>query len=156
MVGTVKALILSSLVAVALLNAVMVPELARLTIPAALVMPAMVPVPPKLRVPVLVKLAVTVESAPEPVTFIVPELDKVVVERVPPVFRVEALAKVPAPERAVPTVKVPLLVYVPVTATEPMEVVAPPLNVLVAPEKVWTPVLAVKVVASFVKWPPNE
>ena len=111
MVGTVKALIFSVLVDVALLKAVIVPELDRLTIPAALlVIPAIVPLPPKLRVPVLVKLAVTVEIAPEPVTLIVPEFDNVVVETLPPVFRVEALAKVPAPESAVPTVNIPLLV----------------------------------------------
>ena len=59
---------------------------------------------------------------------------------VPPIFNVPVapLVNVPAPESAVLTVKVPLFVYVPVTATDGIEKVPP--IVLPAPLKVWRPV----------------
>jgi hypothetical protein len=72
-VGTVRALILSTLVEVALLKLVIVPELERLTIPPALlVIPVIVPDPPRLIMPVFVSLARAVLIAPLPVTSIVP------------------------------------------------------------------------------------
>jgi len=139
MVGTVEALILSVLVAVALLNAVIVPEFARLTIPAALfVMPAIVPELFRLIVPVLVKFARRVEIAPDPVTPIVPALASVVTEEVPPMFNVlpTLLVRVLDPASAVDTVKVPLFVVVPLmvrlgiaTALAPLIVLPVPVNV---------------------------
>jgi hypothetical protein len=122
-VGTVGVvLILSVLVEVALLKLVIVPEVARLTMPPALlVIPAIVPDPPRLSVPVLVKLARAVVIAPVPVMAVVPELVRVAIEQVPPIFSVLEAAFVkppPVPAKAVPTVKVPLLVKVtPVTVT---------------------------------------
>ena len=98
---------------VALLKLVIVPEFSRLTIPAALlVIPAIVPEPPKLIVPVFVKLARTVLIAPDPVIPIVPAFVSVVILDVPPTFKVPVALFVnpPAPESAVLTVKVPLLV----------------------------------------------
>jgi hypothetical protein len=93
--------------------------------------------------------------APEPVTDKVPALDSVVTLIVPPVFNVpvEEFVNVPAPESAVLTVNVPLFVYVPVTATDGILVVVEPLIVFEVPEKVCTPVLAVNVVALFVREP---
>ena len=71
----------------------------------------------------------------------------VVMVDVPPIFSVPVapLVSPPAPVSAVPTVKVPLFVYVPVTATDGIENV--PLTVLPAPLKVWTPVPALNVPA---------
>lgn len=62
-----------------------------------------------------------------------------------PMFKVpDALCvRVPAPAREVPTVRVPLLVYVPLIVVLGIEIVEEPPNVLVVPEKVCTPVLAV-------------
>jgi len=90
-VGTGLALMLSVLVAAALLNEVIMPELLRLTMPAALfVIPAIVPVPFKLMIPVLVKLARMVEIAPPLVLVMVavPAFVSVVMEQVPPIFKV--------------------------------------------------------------------
>ena len=113
-VGTVLSLILSKLEAVALLKLVIVPEVVKLTIPLALlVIPAIVPEPPRLIVPVLVRFAKTVVIFPDPVTAKVPELERVVIEQEPPRFKVFALDKAPAPESAVLTVVVPLLVVSP-------------------------------------------
>ena len=66
----------------------------------------------------------------------------VVTVDVPPIFSVPVapLVKVPAPASAVPTVKDPLFVYVPLTVTDGIENV--PLIVLPAPLKVWIPVPA--------------
>jgi len=122
-VGTGLALMLSVLVAAALLNEVIMPELLRLTMPAALfVIPAIVPVPFKLMIPVLVKLARMVEIAPPLVLVMVavPAFVSVVMEQVPPIFkvRVALLVSPPVPVSAVATVKLPLLVSVtPVTVT---------------------------------------
>ena len=65
--------------------------------------------------------------------------------KVPPIFSVPVapLVNAPVPESAVPTVKAPLFVYVPVTATDGIENV--PVIVLPAPLKVWTPVPALNV-----------
>ena len=119
MVGTVRALILSVLVDVALLNEVIVPELLRFTMPPALlVMPAIVPDPPRLRMPVLVKLARTVEIAPPLVTVTVPALVRVPIEQVPPIFKLwlAVFVNIPVPASAVLAVMVPLFVSVtPVT-----------------------------------------
>ena len=113
-VGTVGVvLIFKVLVALALLKLVIVPELDKFTIPAALfVIPAIVPDPLRLTVPVLVKFASAVLIAPEPDTLVVPELVNVVIEQVPPIFKVPVAAFVnpPVPARAVPTVNVLLLV----------------------------------------------
>jgi hypothetical protein len=145
-VGTEVALMSSVLVAVALFRLVMVPELARFTRPLALfVMPAIVPDPFRLSVPVFVKLARAVEIAPAPVMVTVPELDKAVIELVPPMLSppVALLVRVPAPESAVPTVNVPLFVRVPVTAMLPMTIAFVPPTDFASPESVCTPVLAV-------------
>lgn len=154
-VGTVGvALIFNVLVAVALLKLVIVPEAVRLTIPLALfVIPVMALVPFRFTVPVLVKLASAVLMAPEPVIAVVPELASVETEQVPPRFKVLVFVKEPAPESAVLTVSVPLLVIVPVTATLGITVVVAPLMVLGVPLKVCTPVFAVKVVAAFARLP---
>lgn len=116
------------LVAVALSKAVMVPELAKFTIPAALlVIPVIAPEPPKLRVPVFVKLAVAVEVAPEPVMFIVPELSNVLTEIVPLLLNVPALTKIPAPPSDELIAKVPLLVNSVADEVLLTEIVAVPL-----------------------------
>jgi len=95
----------------ALLKLAMVPELVRLTIPAALlVMPAILPEPPRFKVPLLVKLASTVLMTPVPVMVVVPELANVVNELVPPIVSVPVFVKVPEPDNAVPTVSVPAFV----------------------------------------------
>jgi len=113
MVGTVVALMLSVLVAVALLRLVMVPELDKLITPAALlVMPEMVPEPLRFSVPVLVKLAKAVEIAPAFVMVTVPALARVVIDDDPPKFKVPValLVKLPvndASDKAVDTVNVP-------------------------------------------------
>ena len=111
-VGTVGVvLILSVLVAVALLKEVIVLEPEWLTIPAALlVMPVIVPKPWILTVPVLVKFASAVVIAPEPVIVAVPELAKVVIEEALPIFTVPLFDNEPAPDKAVLTVRVPELV----------------------------------------------
>ena len=118
-IGTVAEAIFSVLVAVALLNDVIVPELVILKTPAALfVIPAIVPEPPRLIVPVFVKFASVVVNAPEPVTPIVPAFVRVATEQVPPILSVLAAVfdNAPVPARAVLTVIVPLLVsVVPVT-----------------------------------------
>ena len=102
---------LSVLVAVALLKAVIEPELVRLTVPPALlVMPVIVPVPVRFNVPVLVKFASRVVIGPPSVLVKVPALASVLMEEVPPILSVPVLVKPPAPERIVPTVRVPLLV----------------------------------------------
>ena len=79
----------------------------------------------------------------------------VVITDVPPIFSVPVapLINVPAPDSAVPTVRMPLLVYMPVTATLPIEVVVAPLKVWPAPLKVYTAVVTLKEVALFVKLP---
>ena len=113
MEGGVRSLMLRVLVAVALLKAVIVPELLRFTVPPALfVMPVMVPVPFKFIVPVLVKFARTIVMGPAPVLVKVPALASMVIETGPPRFSVPAapLVKAPAPERLSPTVSVPVLV----------------------------------------------
>jgi len=146
MVGTVAALMFSVLVEVALVSAVIVPELARLIMPPELfVIPVIVPVPFKLSVPVLVKLARAVEMAPDPLMATVPALASVVTEQVPPIFSVPvaAFVKLPVPAKAVATVKVPLFVSVtPVTVTLGMDHV--PVSDWALVLKVCTPVLAVK------------
>ena len=152
----VRSLIFSVLVVVALLKEVIVPELARLTMPPVLlVIPAIVPDPPRLRVPVLVKLASAVLMAPDPVIVIFPALLRVLIEQVPPRLSIPEApsVKIPVPDSAVPIVRVPLLVYVPVTATFPIEVVVAPLKVWPAPLKVYPAVDTLKVVALFVKLP---
>lgn len=152
----------STLVAVALLKAVMAPELFRLTIPEALlVIPAIVPEPFRLIVPVFVKPAMRVEIAPAPEIAVVPELlkppDVEPMEHVPPIFKVPLFVKVPvAPSRAVPTVSVPVFVYVPLTVTEPIDVMVEPLNDFDVPENVWMPVFAVNVEPLLVKLPAKE
>ena len=154
--GTGLALMLSVLVAAALLNEVIMPELLRLTMPAALlVMPAIVPEPLKFRVPVLVNLASAVLMAPKPLMVIFPALERVVTKQVPPRLSVPValLVKVPAPDKPVVTVSVLLLEIVPVIATLGIEIKVNPPIVLEAPLKVWVPVLALKVVALFVKFP---
>ena len=85
------------------------------TPPALFVIPEIVPVPPALKVPVLVRLARAVVIVPDPVLEIVPTFANVVmlqVPTVPPIFKVPValFVNVPAPESAVPTVRVPLLV----------------------------------------------
>ena len=116
---------LSVLVEVALLKLVIVPEVARLTIPPALlVMPVIAPDPPRLIVPVLVKFASAVVILLVPLMAVVPAFVRVVIEQVPPMFNVyvAALLSVPVPDRdagrAVVVVIVPLLVSVtPVTTS---------------------------------------
>ena len=122
-VGTVAALMLSVLVAVALLKEVIVPELLRLTMPAALlVMPAIVPVPPRLIVPVLVKLARAVVMLPEPVTKIIPALVRVAIEQAPLMLSVlfAKLVNPPVPDR------VPAILIV----VDPDSVSAPPVLIV--------------------------
>ena len=94
---------------------VIVPELFRLTIPAALlVTPAIVPDPDRLIVPVFVKPASRVDIAPAPVMVIVPLLFKPPVAEpmvaVPLILSVLAFVKVPAPDNVVVTLSVPLFV----------------------------------------------
>ena len=153
--GTVRALMFRVLVAVALSNAVIEPEPIRLTVPPALlVMPVSVPVPLRFNVPVLVKFARAMVIGPPLVLLAVPALARVLMETVPPRLRVPAapLVKPPVPERRVPTVSVPLLVYVPVILTLAIDVVVVPLNVLPAPENVCVVALeVVNVLALFVK-----
>jgi len=111
--GTVRAKMFRVLVAVALSKAVMEPELFRFTVPPVLLeIPVIVPVPFRFTVPVLVKFARAVVVGPPLVLFKVPALARVVIETVPPRFRVPpmALVNVPVPERRVPTVRVPLFV----------------------------------------------
>lgn len=115
-IGTVAALMFNVLVAVALLNDVIVPELFRLTTPPALlVMPAIVPEPLRLIVPVFVKLPSAVVVVPLPVRSIVPAFVSVVMEHDPLRFSVfvALLVKAFDPARAVETVKVVLFVVVP-------------------------------------------
>ena len=119
-VGTVLALILNVLVDVALLKLVIVPELARLTMPPALlVIPAIVPDPWRFNVPVLIKFKRTVLIAPEPVIVAVPKFVSNVIEQVPPIFNVPValLVRLLAPARADATVNIPLLVVVPLIVT---------------------------------------
>ena len=157
MVGGVRSVMLSTLVAVALLNAVMAPELARFTIPPALlVIPEMVPVPLRFSVPVLVKFAREVEMGPAPVFVVVPALASVVIETIPPRFSVPPapLVNVPVPERVFPTVRVPLLVWVPAIVTLAMAVIVEPVITLPDPPNVWMDVSDVtNVLALFVKLP---
>src|SRR5215207_4920970 len=145
----------SMLVAVALLKAVIVPELARFTVPPALlVIPVIVPVPLRFTVPVLVKFARAVEIWPAPVLVIVPALVSVVMEEVPPRLRVPIalLVMAPPPENAVPAVMVPLLVYTPAIVSLAIEVFVAPPKVMPVPENVWIAVSeVVKVLALFVK-----
>ena len=111
--GVPRALMLSTLVAVALLNAVMVPELARITTPPALlVIPVRVPVPLRWIVPVLVKFARGVEIGPAPVLFKVPALSSALIEALPLRLSVPValLVNLPVPSRVDPIVSVPLLV----------------------------------------------
>ena len=112
-VGTVRPLIFRILVDVALLKFEIVPELTRFTVPPALlVMPVIAPVPLRLRFPVLVKLARAVLIAPAPLMDVVPALANVVIDEVPPIFRVliASFVNVPVPDKAVLTVNVPLFV----------------------------------------------
>lgn len=164
-IGTVAVLIFRVLVAVALLNDAIVPELVRLTRPPVLfVMPAIVPDPFRLIVPVFVKFASTVEIAPAPVTPIVPALVTVAIEHAPPMFTVfvAAFVRVPVPANAVLAVNVPLFVsvtpvtvrlvpnvntallaYAPVKVAVGIEIAFAPEMVFVAPLKLCAPVLAV-------------
>ena len=136
MVGTLLALIFKTLVEVALLNVVIVPELERFTNPPALfVIPAIVPEPPKLIVPVLVKFAKTVDIAPDPEIAIVPAFDRVVIDTAPEVFRVPLFVNEPPPDN-VPTESVPELVHDPENAMLVKEVVVDPLMFLPDPLKV--------------------
>ena len=150
-----RARILRTLEAAALLNALMAPELVRLTVPPALlVILAIVPDPLRLIVPVLVKFPSGIVMGPGPVLVIVPVLTRVEIETVPPTLSVLAapLLNVPVPERVVPTVRIPLLVYVPVMATLAIEVFVDPLSVLPVPENVCVEVFeVVKIVALFVR-----
>jgi len=79
------------------------------------------------------------------------EAFKVVIPEVPPILStpVTPFVNPPAPESAVPIVRVPLLVHVPETVTLGIEVALTPLNVLPAPFRVCVPLLAVNVVPSF-------
>ena len=136
-IATVAATILRVLVAVALLNDVIVPELVRLTTPAALfVIPAIVPEPPRLIVPVFVKLARSVEIAPDPVTPIIPAFERAVTEQVPPMFSVFAalLVNVLEPASAVETVKVPLFEVVPLIVRLGIPIELDPPIVFAVPE----------------------
>ena len=115
-VGTVAALMLSVLVDVLFVNAVIVPELAKLTIPPALlVMPVIAPDPLRFIVPVFVKFARTVVVEPLPVRSIVPKFARVVMEQAPLRFSVfdALLVKVLDPARVPETVNVVLFVVVP-------------------------------------------
>ena len=159
MVGTVGVvLILSVLVAVALLKLVIVPEPEWFTIPAALlVMPVIVPEPLRLIVPVFVKFGNDVVLVAVPLIANVPEFVLVVIEDDPPViFTVPVVfAKVPVPVkevaefivpvlvsitpvtvRAVAQVKAPLFEYAPVNVAVEITMAAVPPKVFVAPLKV--------------------
>ena len=155
-VGTESALIFSVLVAVALLKAVIVPELARFTTPLALlVIPVIVPVPLRLIIPVFVRLTRAVVIVPTPDFVIIPALARVVVDKVPPQFKLPRFVKAPAPDNAVfmVTVEPRTILRVPVITTLGITVAVAPLIVVVVPENVCNPVLAVKVVALLVKLP---
>ena len=81
-----------------------------------------------------------------------------VIVEVPPIFNVPVAPLVkpptpPTPASAVATVNVPLFVVVPDIETDGIAVVVEPLIVFAVPLKVCTPVLAVNVVALFVKLP---
>ena len=101
MVGGVRSLMFNVLVEVALLNEVIVPELVRLTVPAALlVMPVIVPVVLRLTVPVLVKLATVVELVDAPLMLTIPALASAEIDEVPPVMLsvpVDEFVNVPLP-----------------------------------------------------------
>ena len=126
--GTDDALILSVLVAVALLKAVIVPELARVTIPTALlVIPVIAPEPLKFNVPVFVRLATAVVIVPVPEWLIVPELASVLTEIAPVLVNVPVLTKLPAPESDELIAKVPLLVNSVADEVSLTEIVAVPL-----------------------------
>lgn len=146
--GKVAALTLRVLVAVALLNDVIVPELVRLTIPPALfVMPVIEPEPLRLIVPVFVKLASAVVVVPLPVRSSVPALARVVMEHAPLRFSVfdALLVKELDPARVPETVNVVLLVVVPLMVRFGIDTPFVPFIELPVLLKVWTPVFAVKV-----------
>ena len=138
-VGTVRSLMFRILVAVALLKDAIVPELTRFTIPPALlVIPVIAPEPVRLSVPILVKFARAVVIVPVPDFVIVPELARVVVDKVPPLFKVPRFVKAPAPDNAVFTVTIEprAILRVPVIETLGITVAVVPLIVFVVPENV--------------------
>ena len=136
------ALILSKLVAVALLRVPIFPELTRWIVPPVLfVIPVIVPDPPRLRVPVFTKFAAAVLIVPEPFIFVVPALVRVVMEQLPLIVSVvvpgDALVNAPTPKSAVETVSTLLLVAVTPVSTAKFATVIAALSVFTPlPEKV--------------------